>query len=90
MPYIFFGASKTFPLVVGFLSMLTVKTFGIGLQNPMKPEKDKYNNLVCASCKLIGAVNSARVFSTADHIQAVKGKRWGGRKYPDVSNEAKL
>ena len=42
-------------------------------------------------CKLVGAVIGEHEFSTADHIQAIKGDRRYGRKYWYVANDnAKL
>ena len=39
---------------------------------------------------MIGSVTGERVFSTADHIWLVKGKREDGKKYRYITNDAKL
>ena len=90
LPCLFFGKSKTSPPLIGSLSMLPVNKSGMGLHNPVASVKDKYNSLLCLSCKLIGTVTGERAFSNADHVQVVKGERWDGKKYWGVVNDAKL
>ena len=60
LPRILFGRPKTLPPVVGALSKFPVKKYGTGLQNPVTPEKEKYNSSLRASCKLIGTITSKR------------------------------
>ena len=61
------------PPILGALSTLPVKKSGMGLHNPVTPAQEKYNRSLCASDWLIGAVKGKQMFSTADHIRAVKG-----------------
>ena len=56
----------------------------------------KYNNMnlntvidICAICELICAVMCEWAFSTADHIQVVKGERLDWKNW-DIANDAKL
>ena len=39
LPHIFFGKSKTLPPIVGYLSKLPAKKYGLGLQNPVMSAK---------------------------------------------------
>ena len=55
----------------------------------MKSAQEKYTSSLRASDELIGAVKGKRVFSTADHIQEVKGER-RDKKKQDTTNDAKL
>ena len=79
-PRLFFGRLKTLPPVVGDLSKFLVKKSGLGLQNPVTSSIDKYKISLCESCNLIGTFTGKRVFSTADHIWAVKEERQDGGK----------
>ena len=62
----------------------------MGLQNPLTAASKKYTSSLRASYELIGAVTGKREFSTADHLQAVKEERQGGKINWDGANAAKL
>ena len=47
---------KTLPKIVGDLSTFPLKKSGLGLQNTVTLEKEKYNSLLRARCELVGAV----------------------------------
>ena len=76
----FFVIWKTLLLVVGAVSTFPVKKARLGLYNPVKLAEVKYNTLMCAIFKLIGAVTGKRVLSTADHIRKVKEEQQDGEK----------
>ena len=59
---IFLGLSKTLLPIVGALNMLLVKISGLGIQNPVKSAKEKYNSLLRASGNLISAVKGNHIF----------------------------
>ena len=59
---------------------MTVKKFGLGLQNPVTSSDVKLRSLQCASTELIMAVMGERIFQTADHLQAVKEESSDGKK----------
>ena len=60
------------------------------LHNTLTSAKDKYKILLGAIYELISAVMDEQAFSTADHIQAVKGEKRDGKKYQYVANYVKL
>ena len=68
LPRLFFGKSKKVPPVLGYLSTLLVNKSGMGLQNPVTLETEKYNNLLRASYKIIGEVTGKKAFSANDRI----------------------
>ena len=60
--------------------MLTVNKSRMGLQNTVVSSEDKYTSLLRASNELIGAVKGKRVFTTSDHIRAIKRERRDRKK----------
>ena len=56
LPCIFFGNTKTLFPIVGYLSKMPFKKSGLGLLNPVTPEKGKYPSSQWGSAELIRSV----------------------------------
>ena len=74
-PRLLFGRPKSLLQILGALSTLPVKKYGMGLQNHVTSAKEKCTSLISAIGYLIGIVTGKQVFPTADHIRVVKGER---------------
>ena len=59
-PCLFFGISKTIPLVVGDLKTFPVNKDRLVLQNPVTLVSEKYTGSLCVSYEIIGAVTGER------------------------------
>ena len=64
---------KTFPPIIGALSMLPEKKVAMGLQNPVMLEKEKYTISLRAIDYLIGSVKIKRGFQRLITSRQLKG-----------------
>ena len=90
LPCIFSRESKYIPSIIGTLSKMLFKKYGIGQQDPVTSSNEKYLSLLCVSIKMIGGIIGASEFSTANRLQAVKEEKCGGKKTWDCVNDSKL
>ena len=72
LPCRFFRRSKNISPIIGNLSRMTAKKYGLGLLNPVM-SADKYLlSLQRANTELIQAVTGEGAFSNADHLLALR------------------
>ena len=74
LPRLLFGKPKSLRPIIGALSTLPVKKSGLGLHNIVTSEKEKYNSLLHASGKLIGAVKGEWYFKLSIISGRLKGR----------------
>ena len=69
---LFFGKTKLLLLIIGDLSTMLVKKFGLGLLNPVTSVNDKYLSYQRARAELIWAVTGVGAFSNNDQLLALR------------------
>ena len=67
-----FGKSKYLSPIVGTLSMILFKKYGLGLLNPVTSENKEYLSLQCASTDMIRSMTGEGKFSNANHLLVLR------------------
>ena len=80
---LFFGKLKSLPPIVGTLSTIPVKKFGLSLQDPVTPANQKYLRMLRGSSNMIGSITEEREFSNIDHLLALREEMNDAQKIRD-------
>ena len=87
---IFFGKTKTLSAIVGDLSKMQMKIYGLGILNPVPSAKEKYLSSQWGSVELIWAVTGGGALSNSNRPWRIREERRDGQKYWEFSNKTKL
>ena len=90
LPRLFFEKTKSLSPIVGALSTMKVKKYGLGILNPVTSVNDKYLSSQRASAELIRGMTGAGEFFNAYHLLFLRKERRDGQKKRDDANDAKL
>ena len=71
LPRLFFRNMKTLSPVVGALSTMPVKKYGLGLLNSVTSAQKKYLRSMLGSIEEVRAVTGGGAFSNADHLRTL-------------------
>ena len=80
LPRLFFGKKKTLPPIVGALSTMPVKKYGLELLNPLTSAQEKYLISQRGSAELVRVVTGGGAFSDADHLWTLGEERHDRKK----------
>ena len=90
LPHLFFGNTKSLSPIVGAISTMPVKKFGLGLLNPVTPAQDKYLCSQRGSAELVWAVTGEGEFSNADHLRMLGEEIWDRKKDQGAAYTTKI
>ena len=90
LPCLFFGNTKTLYPVVGALSTMPFKKFGMGLLNPVTSSQEKYLSYHQGKAELFWDVTGGGEFYNADHLRTLSEERLDGKKDQDDAYKSKL
>ena len=71
LPRLFFGKTKTLSLILGALSTMPVKKYGMVLLDLVISAQYKYLSSHQGSAELVRAVTGGESFSNADHLRTL-------------------
>ena len=81
LPLIFFGKTKTLSPIVGALSTMLVKKFGLVLLNTMTSAHEKYLIYQQGRAEPVRYLTGGGAFSNADHLCTLSEERCDRKKY---------
>ena len=84
LPCILFRKTKNLSPVVGDLSTMPVKKYGMGLLNPVTSDQEKYSSSTQGSVELVQAVTGGGEFSYVNHLRTLIDDRQDGKEAWDV------
>ena len=90
LPPLFFGNTKTLSSVVGALSTIPVKKYGLGILNPVTSAQENYLSFTQGSKELVRAVTGRGEFSNANHLRTLSEERRDKKKSRGVAYESRL
>ena len=90
MPRLFFGKTKNLSPVIGCLSTIPVKKYGLGILNAVTPDKEKCLIYKRGSSELVQAVTGGGALSNADHLRTLSEGRRDGKKDRDIAHKSRL
>ena len=90
LPCILLRKTKNLSPVVGDLSTMPVKKYGMGLLNPVTSDQEKYSSSAQGSAELVQAVTGGGEFSHVNHLRTLSDERQDGKEAWDVAYEYRL
>ena len=90
LPRIFFVNTKTLFPVVGALSTMRVKKFGLGILNPVTSYQEKYLSSTRGRAELVRSVTGGWGLSNANHLRTLSEERRDRKKSRDVAYKSRL